>query len=452
LSQTVKGRILKGIGASSFGQVVNLVIQLVGLPVFLSVWGVEKYGEWLLLTSITSYLAMSDIGFATAAGNDMAMKVGAGDRQGALVVYQSIGGLIALLGLALLVLSAIALFGTPLVSIIPLQHFSSTTASETLLLLAASVVAGQLLAVLFIGFRCDGGFALGQWLLSGMRLIEFVAQVAILVFTGSIVFVALTSVVIRALAIPVFTAILKARSPWIVLGTRYFDPAVSRRLFIPALASMGMPLGHAIGLQGMLQIVAWQLGPVAVAIFAIHRTVANLVTQVSNVIANGIWPECSLAIGGNDFAIARLVHRKGCQWSLWLSLAAAMIVPSLMIFLLPWWTVGKVACDLQLMILLMVSVLLRACWWTSSVIPLSMNRHVGVAQVYILVSLAALALAWSLSLPLGILGIAVAVAAIDLIMACIVVPISLKLLDDQAAPFIKTVLGCPLIKAAPLPS
>jgi len=91
----LKTRLLKGIIANGIGQIVTVVIQAVSLPIFLHSWGKELYGEWLILSAIPAYLSLSDIGFSTAATNEMTMKVAQGDRAIALEVFQSIWLLIS---------------------------------------------------------------------------------------------------------------------------------------------------------------------------------------------------------------------------------------------------------------------------------------------------------------------------------------------------------------------
>jgi O-antigen/teichoic acid export membrane protein len=440
LSQTVKGRILKGIGASSFGQVVNLVIQLVSVPVFLSVWGVDKYGEWLVLSSLAAYLSMSDVGFATAAANEMAMKVGAGDRQEAVAIYQSVTALLLGLGAVLLMISAGVIWSTPAVGWLPIDRISPVEAAIVLSILVVNIVVGQQHAILHAGFRCDGQFARGQWIFSWIRLLEFLAQVAVAWRTKSVVLVAGASLGIKIVALVGVLGVLRFTVPWLTQGFHHVERSQLRRLFAPAVASLGFPLGHAISLQGLLQVVAWKLGPQAAAIFSIHRTVANLVTQISNTIALSIWPECSLAVGAKNFALARVIHLKACRWSLGLSLCASIGIPVVAPVVIPWWTVGQIHCDVVLMITLALSVLVRACWWISSIVPLSMNRHASLVRTYLAVGLSNLVLAAILCPFLGVRAAGLAALGIDVVMALIVMPSTLRLIGDEFAPFIKSLL------------
>src|ERR1700720_275311 len=86
---SVAQRLMRGLGATALGPVVTAIIQLGSIPVLLHVWGAPKYGDWLLLSAIPSYLTLSDLGFGNASGSDMPMRVAANDREGALETFQS---------------------------------------------------------------------------------------------------------------------------------------------------------------------------------------------------------------------------------------------------------------------------------------------------------------------------------------------------------------------------
>jgi O-antigen/teichoic acid export membrane protein len=109
----LRTRLLKGIGANLYGQVIVAIIQLASVPILLHCWGVRTYGQWLLLTAVPSYLSMTDLGFSISAANDMTAQVAQGNRSGALAVFHSITALIVASCAVMLGLIAAALWFTP---------------------------------------------------------------------------------------------------------------------------------------------------------------------------------------------------------------------------------------------------------------------------------------------------------------------------------------------------
>ena len=79
-------RLFSGGLANIFGQIVTVIIQLISIPLLLAYWGVNLYGEWLLLSAIPVYLSMSDLGFGSVAANQMTMLMAKGDKKSALEV------------------------------------------------------------------------------------------------------------------------------------------------------------------------------------------------------------------------------------------------------------------------------------------------------------------------------------------------------------------------------
>lgn len=440
MSTTVKQRILRGVGANALGQGVNVLVQLVGLPVFLAVWGVEKYGEWLVLSSLAAFLSMSDIGFASAAANEMTMRVGRDDRDGALVVYQSMWALLCGLGGLMLAVVLAVLWFTPAAGWLPLELTSATTAAAVLSVLAIHILVGQQSAVINAGFRCDGNYAIGQLLGTGGRLAEFLAQITAAITTGSMLAVALAGLAVRCVRLLVFAIVLKRYSPWLHHGIGHANKATIRELAAPAIAFMGMPLGHALGNQGMIQVVAAILGPAAVVVFTAHRTLTNVAVQFSNILANSAWPEFSKALGAGDRHTAKLLHRKACQWALWLGLLACLGIGLIATYLIPVWTGGKLQCNMTLLVVLLFCVLLRVFWWTSSVVPLSTNSHARMAVTYVLGTTASLVATAALAPSVGILAPAIGLAITDLLMISYVLPASMRAVDDNVQSFAKIII------------
>ena len=58
----MRKRLIQGMGANFLGQIINMASRVLLVPLFLTAWGVEVYGEWLILTSIGAYLFLTDLG------------------------------------------------------------------------------------------------------------------------------------------------------------------------------------------------------------------------------------------------------------------------------------------------------------------------------------------------------------------------------------------------------
>ena len=152
-------RLIKGIGANAYGQVIVIIIQLVGVPILLRFWGTQLYGEWLILAAIPSYLSMVDLGFSLSAANDMTGRVARGNSHGTLVVFQSLSALVCTVILIGLLLSAVMIAVLPISLWMHISTISRSDASWILWLLAAGVLVQLADGVNHAGYRAHGEYA-----------------------------------------------------------------------------------------------------------------------------------------------------------------------------------------------------------------------------------------------------------------------------------------------------
>ncbi len=151
---------------------VTVVIQLVSVPVLLGAWGIGIYGEWLVLSAIPTYLALSDLSFSTVAGNSMVMLeaqgrhaelVALGRRLWSIVTVLTIAALVAAIAIAMFFGGA---FGRD--SAIPTPE-----ARIILLALFLQVAVGIQWGVLDAWYRAGGRYPLSTVLRNIGRLLEF---------------------------------------------------------------------------------------------------------------------------------------------------------------------------------------------------------------------------------------------------------------------------------------
>src|ERR1035438_788215 len=139
----LRARLIRGFSATALSPIVTVLVQVVSVPVLIHAWGAGRYGDWLLLSAIPSYLTLSDLGFGDASASDMSMRVAANDRDGALRTFQSSWVLVTAISLAALLLASLSVWWVPWQLWLRLSSVSSPKAAGILLVLAAYVVVRQ---------------------------------------------------------------------------------------------------------------------------------------------------------------------------------------------------------------------------------------------------------------------------------------------------------------------
>jgi O-antigen/teichoic acid export membrane protein len=383
LDTGTKRRLALGFLSNWVSKMANTVIQLVQVPVFFHFWDTRVYGEWLIVSAVPSYLAFSNIGFGSVAGNEMTMLESAGDREGALRVFQSCWWLIAsICGLVALLLGPL-LYLFPLASMLNVHSIGSADAKWIVFYLGLSVLLGQLEQLLQSAYTCVGRYPYGSFLKSMISLAAFAAMIVPVALGHGPRTAALVFAVANGLGTVLLCITVRRDIPWIEYGWSHARFSDIRRLAAPAIAFMGFPIGNALNLQGTLMAVGYVLGPVDVAIFASARTVSRVALQMVQMVNTTFWPELSLAYGAKNEALIRTLHRRACQ----MALAIAAIVVAFMMSFGPWflstWTSHKVPPSRPLLAILLLVVVFYALWSTSSTLVAAINRHQWLAAWYI---------------------------------------------------------------------
>jgi O-antigen/teichoic acid export membrane protein len=438
---SVGRRLLRGLGATSLSPVITVFVQLVTVPILLHVWGAAKYGEWLVLSAIPSYLTFSDLGFGDASGSDMSVRVAQNNREGALETFQSSWVLVTCVSLVAFALASLVIWWMPWQSWLRLSGLSSMEAAKIIFVLGAYVGISQQYGVLESGYRSDGNFATGTFWILIQRLMETTAATGVAMLGGSLLAVACTYLVARFLGTIAYAILLRRLSPWIQFGVRHARMRTVKRLIAPAAGFMAFPLGYVISLQGFTVLIGTILGPVAVVSFSTLRTLSRLILQLTTVIKHALWPELSRAFGEGNLYLARKLNRIAWQTSLGISLVGAMFLWVMGPYIYRVWLRHGVNFDASCFHVLLVVAVVNSLWDIGAVIPMSVNGHFRTALLYSGAALLSLGLAWMLLPGLGTVGAAIALAAMDGVMTVYVLQTTLECTKDNLKDFVNSLFS-----------
>jgi O-antigen/teichoic acid export membrane protein len=439
----VRRRLFRGLGATALQPVVAAIIQLSTVPLLLHAWGAAKYGDWLILSAIPSYLSLTDLGFGDASGSDMTMRVAAGDRKGASETFQSSWVLLTVVSLLVGLLATFLIWRVPWHRWVKLSSLTDFQASAVVLIFGAYLLIGQQCGVFESGFRCDGNFVTGSLFGTLSRLVETGLATAMGISTGSLLWAAATYLITRAVGTIAYALLLRRKSPWLRIGLS--DARLSRvkELAAPALGFVALPLANAISIQGFTLLVASALGSVAVTQFSTMRTLTRVNFQLMTVIAWAMWPELSRAFGERNVPLARALHRRAYQ----AGLAISMVTGSVLWFCGPMiyhlWIRNAVTFDVRCFHVLLFVTFANSLWFTSSVVPMSTNAHHRFTSTFVALSLLSVGLGWVLVRQRGLSGAALALLLTDLSMNYLVLRTSLRQLQEKLGEFIKAILTFP---------
>ena len=422
--------------------VIVTIVRFVSVPLFLHAWSAELYGEWLILYSLLTYFMLSKLGFAQAAANEMTMFVARGERDRALVTYQTTAVVLGVVAIAIVSLASALAWALPLEKWMGLTRITGSDLRLIVLVFVAYVVFGFLNGLFMAGYRCEGKYHRGIVYYNAAMLAEFGVLVIVLAMKMGPLSAAISMIVVRIFFVLLMLVDLKVSVPWLRLGVRHAQKKEISRILTPSLSFVALPAGQTVINQGVIIGIGVTIGPVAVVLFNSLRTFTNLVNRIFDLVNQAFYPEVSRAWGANSRELLRKLHRVSCQASFWLGLSAV----AGLVFFGPWvfekWTQGKVELDMNLFRGFLVLVTLRSLWYTSFIVPSGVNMHQRLTVLFLLSSVLGLGVSVALmkeSLALSLVGFAIT----ELTMIALVVRRSILLSEDDVGAFILKVITPP---------
>ncbi|MDT0575721.1 lipopolysaccharide biosynthesis protein [Croceicoccus sp. F390] len=417
LRQLRHSRLARNIGALGYGQLAQVAGQLLAVPVFATVWGLETYGVWLLLFTIPSYLAISDLGLTSAATNDMIMTRAAGNHAQCVMTYRTMRGALLLAGGIVLIVAALLLFLLAPGMLAFAQAATGGHAAGVAMLLVGYGACSLQMNGIIAGLRASDRWAQAGLAYTSVFVAETILAIAAVLLGAGLVQVALCYLGTRAAALPLFALWLRSAAPELVAkpasGRAEFSVAELRRLGRPALAALALPTGFALSLQGSVAIVGALAGVAAVPVFTAVRTLTRLGVQMTNMVSSAAMPVFSIAsaTGARTRQAALLILSLGT--------CGVVLIPAFFVLslfgrsIVSVWTGGVVKPEHALVVTMAAVMACNGTWMALSNMLLSVNRHAGYAVFYLAMCLVSLALAWLMTGPLGVVGAALALVVLD---------------------------------------
>lgn len=419
IDTTTRRRLGRTLLAQLYSQVVTIACQLALVPLLLGVWGAERYGAWLVLTAVPTFLTFSDFGFTFVAKNEMAIAVAAGNRRKALATFQSIFLLLNMIAPALLLMAVLAIFAVDLQKVLSITLISGSDLRWALLFLVANVLLYQYFLLVCAGIRAENRPATESMWAATSRLCESVLYGASAALTKDFAIIAGIGLLSRIVFLAAAYRSMRRMSPWLSLGRSAAAREEIGRLAHPAFAYMLVPIGQALLIQGPVVLIGKLMGPIPVVVFSTTRTLARVGTAVTNMFNNTLVAEYSATAGRGDSVRFRQLRR--VQLTICLGLIAGYVIALLVFgpFAMRLFTHGKVELVNPLFHLILAAVALEMMW-SAQFTPISaINLHKQVTYALALAAVIGIIVMYLIIPASGVVGAAAVVCAIHLAMVLV---------------------------------
>jgi O-antigen/teichoic acid export membrane protein len=385
---TIRRRIVAGVGANAYGQIITIGIQLLALPVFLHYWDARRYGAWLMLSAVPSYFSLADVGMVTTTGNKMTMEIGRGNFYSANRTFQS--------ALVFMVCACAAVFAVT-VLVLAFVHLPAVANAEYRLTLGLLITAALL--ALFNGlaeavFRATGRYGIGTMAGQSIRLLEWLGGMLGLYLSHGFVAVSLGMLMARGLGVCAmigYAAISTRQIRWGVNAATYSE---MRAMVRPAAMFMMFPIVNALSFQGFTLLVGGLFGAINVAVFNTYRTLARVTVQATSTLSNAAAPEMSRLYGGSNRESLAILFRRANLISGLLAVGLPLGIGLVGHRLIVIWTHSRIPYYPSLLWPMLVYAGLSSSWHVSRILLLSTNKHSRIAVISFLVAVIGLGMGW----------------------------------------------------------
>ncbi|UFZ01833.1 hypothetical protein LQG66_21215 [Bradyrhizobium ontarionense] len=377
------------------------------VPVQISHWGVDLFGQWITLTALVSYLPYVNLGLVATATNDVIMAAAAGDRDRARRSFQMS------CNLALGPLPVILIVAVMAVAALPLArwfHLDGIGASAVVLVFAFAAaqlcfetLRGLMAAVLY----ANGRYGVAYNIATAIKLIELIVCIGAIVGLGAQpVHVAGLTATMALLDLVVVGVVARRLAPWARMDLRMADIAWLREHLRPALGFSGYNLAtQGVMIQGPRLVLGALLGGPAVAVYAVYATAMRLVDQLFLTVMAPAGVEISHAAGRKDSSqLVRLIAFV-VQLSLLAFAGVSLVLMSLGPTIFDWWTRHQIAFHHGLMILYLVMSGAGLAGRIAAQALISVNAMRAVAIITLLAASASVALGAALVPESGLVAV-----------------------------------------------
>ena len=378
----VRRRIRIALLANLFARSVRVAEQLILVPLLLSNWGAQSYGEWLALGALAGFAPIANLGIGHAAAADIILKAARGElaRASSVVVTSLVATSLSIVAGLMVFWLVLALTGVETVlglsrSDPGLALIVMTLASALLLTTLSEPLAGALSAV--------RGAGLPSGIAAFSKTIELVSIGLALRAGMTPLVVAAIMLAGAALNVALHFASTACSVSWLSFSPAHVDFQIMARIAQPAAGFFVIFVCLNIFSVYLPRIlVSHTLGPVALATFSVlvtytktARNLATMTSQATQVEIGRLW-------AGGDLSGARSITQRMLRQAALLAallLAGALALAPLVI---PRWTGGNIALDWPLMASLALVALIGAYFDGLLLATGALNRVALVATGY----------------------------------------------------------------------
>lgn len=407
----------KNIIANFFKILVVFINQILLIPAYLVYMGIELYSDWLILSAITSFFTMSDIGLNNVTNNLFSIKLAENkNSECQILLVNNLLFIILILSIVIILFLSVAGL-VNLTSLLGLHAITNNQAIVISLLFLLQIMI-QMCSGVFDSIYNANHIAFTATYINNIARLFY----AICIFIGLVLHLEIQYVVLLGL-LPYCIAFIykyidsKQIYPF-SFKLNFFDFKYLLSLIKPSVGFMFFPLGNAILFQGITLLVNTFFGAVVLVQFNTMRTMMNFIRNISQAISAGIKPEFTIQYGKKNHEGMNTLLKKSiifCTVAVILAILCLNLGGELIYTM---WTKGKVMFSESLMVVFSIVLFVNMIWESTCITLTATNNHFKFSLIYVIACCITVATAYVCGcMGYGIITVSSCLFLTDMIMA-----------------------------------
>jgi O-antigen/teichoic acid export membrane protein len=292
-------RILKNLGAILTGRLLSILQQLVLPPIFIHLYGLAGFGEWIVLSGAISALGFLNFGVQTYMNQDLAVRYQRGEMEGYRIRQSTAMRL--LLGIVVVAAVLCLCF-----FVIPFDTLLRLDLPRSVVQMTLYLLALELLFTILFGYL-GGIFMVVAMAYRGSQWNNIQALLSTIGLLIGVVlhlsFPALAAIQLVCLLVCLMGVLIDLRrtAPQLSLTLRYWDGAAIPGI-LKASGYFGMiMMSTFLAYEAPLLILQRVVGPIAVTGFTLMRTIFSMARQLLSMVTQSMGAEITNLFGRNDW-------------------------------------------------------------------------------------------------------------------------------------------------------
>ena len=441
----LRWRLIQGSSANAVSLLARLAEQLLLVPIMLSAWSAHLYGEWLLVAAIPTYFMLSDLGFVSSGSNELARRASLDDEAGLRRFFTDYTSSFLRWSIAAFALIVAIAWFAPFDRWLGLAQMSERDSNLVFTLLIADALVTMNGLALLAGLRARRLFHIGLLLRALSSILILVGMtVAIKFYHAGPVFAAALQLGVRLIEFAAHLVILARRGLHVSYSPFHHNREPMKPFVVTGLQFMLFPLGEAVLLQGVIILLGIFATPALVAVFATHRTLTRITSQLLQLAVNPVRAEAGLLQGEEHRAELAGILVSASRITLWASFAFAIGLLLLGGWIFRIWTHDNLEFHHVLLSVLILATVVEGVWRVTSAVRLGTNRHQPLALGFLASSLLGLLCAGLLTSTLGMVGMAWGMVVAHLAMCLVTIPLTVPLIGWSTGGYLAAMLVPPV--------